>query len=154
MFGTSQSGANAYARVSIETGIDAASPHRLIDMLFEGALIALNNATQHMHTGNVPQKGMAISKAIMIIDNGLRASLDKKAGGDLALNLYALYEYMSKRLLIANYKNDPAIIIEVRGLLTELRGAWQAIDPQGTPVGNPSLAPVLPTAPPTRLAKA
>jgi flagellar protein FliS len=130
MFGSSQSGANAYAKVGMETGVIAANPHKLIIMLFEGAQIALNNALQQMQAGNIPEKGKAISKAIMIIENGLRASLDKSVGGEIAINLDALYEYMGGRLLLANLNNDPAIIQEVQTLLHDIKSAWEEIAPQ------------------------
>ncbi len=140
MFGTMQSGASAYAKVGMETGVIAANPHKLIVMLFEGAQAALNNALQHMQGGNIAEKGMAISKAIMIIDNGLRASLDKSVGGDIAQNLDSLYEYMSARLLQANLKNDPQIIQEVYSLLLDIKSAWEAISPQAKAVPEPDFA--------------
>ena len=127
MFGTMQSGANAYSKVGIETGVTAASPHKLIVMLFDGALVSIATAMMHMRAGNIPEKGAAISKAIMIIDSGLRASLDKKVGGEIAEGLDALYEYMGARLLQANLKNQIDILEEVQRLLSELRGAWNAI---------------------------
>ncbi len=127
MFGSTARGANAYASVSIETGVAAASPHKLIVMLFDGALVAVTTALSHMKAGNIAAKGQAISKAIMIIDSGLRASLDKKVGGEIAASLDSLYEYMSNRLLIANLKNQPKILEEVHRLLNELKGAWVEI---------------------------
>ena len=127
MFGSTQNGVNAYAKVGIETGVAAASPHKLIVMLFEGALVAVSTALQHMKAGNIPDKGKAISKAILIIDSGLRAALDKKAGGEIAESLDSLYEYMGNRLLMANLKNQPEILEEVHRLLSELKGAWDAI---------------------------
>lgn len=133
MFGSMKSGANAYARVSVETGVLAASPHKLIVMLFEGATVALNTATQQMAAGDIAAKGKAISKAIAIIEDGLRASLDRKAGGEIAANLDALYQYMTGRLVIANRDNDAAILAEVLRLLGELKGAWEAI---GNPANN------------------
>jgi flagellar protein FliS len=133
MFGSTQGGANAYAKVGMETGVLSASPHSLIVMLFDGAIAAVVSALQHMKAGNVPAKGQAISKAIMIIDEGMRASLDKKVGGELALSLDSLYEYMSNRLLLANLKNNPQLLEEVQQLLRDLRGAWNAI---GTQVGT------------------
>lgn len=130
MFGSVQSGANAYAKVGMETGVIAANPHKLIVMLFEGAQIALNNAVQHMQAGNIAEKGKAISKAIAIIENGLRASLDKTVGGEIVLNLDALYEYMNNQLLIANVKNQPEIIQEVQALLRDIQDAWEQIAPK------------------------
>jgi flagellar protein FliS len=129
MFGSRQSGANAYAKVGIETGVAAASPHKLIVMLFEGALVAISSAIAHMQSGDVAAKGKSISKAIAIINEGLRASLDKKTGGDIALSLDSLYEYMSDRLLIANLKNQQSVLEEVHQLLKGLKDAWDAIDP-------------------------
>jgi flagellar protein FliS len=129
MFGSTNSGANAYARVGVETGVAAASPHKLIVMLFEGAMVAISSAIQQMQAGDVQAKGKSISKAITIIDEGLRASLDKKVGGEIALNLDALYEYMSNRLVIANLKNQPAILDEVYQLLRGLKDAWESIAP-------------------------
>ncbi|MEO5932390.1 MAG: flagellar export chaperone FliS [Duganella sp.] len=142
MFGSRQTGVHAYAKVGMETGVVAASPHKLIVMLFDGALVALNAALGGMRSGNIAEKGKSISKAIMIIDSGLRAALDKKAGGEIAEGLDALYEYMSGRLLTANINNDPAILEEVQRLLIELRDAWNAIadTPAVTGMTQPNLA--------------
>jgi flagellar protein FliS len=140
-------GVNAYHNVSIETGVTSASPHKLIVMLYDGALVALLGAKTNIAAGNIAAKGSAISKAISIIDNGLRASLDKNAGGEIAANLDALYDYMSRRLLHANLKNDVTIIDEVHGLLADLRGAWVEIGDkvQQPPVAAPTAVPKAPT---------
>jgi flagellar protein FliS len=118
---------SAYAQVGIETGVAAASPHKLILMLFDGAIMALGTAQRQMAEGDIPAKGQSISKAIEIITNGLRASLDLEAGGELAERLHALYDYMTVRLLHANLHNDTAAIEEVSRLLGELRSAWEEI---------------------------
>jgi flagellar protein FliS len=142
MFGSRHTGVHAYANVGMETGVLAASPHKLIVMLFDGALVALSTALNGMRSGNIAEKGKSISKAIMIIDSGLRAALDKKAGGDIAEGLDSLYEYMSGRLVTANITNEPAILEEVQRLLIELRDAWNAIadTPAATGVKQPNLA--------------
>lgn len=129
MFGSMKNGASAYAKVGVETGVLAASPHRLIVMLFEGAETALRTALVQMAARDIPAKGRSISKAINIIDNGLRASLDTKAGGEIAGNLQALYEYMNNRLLQANLNNSAEMVQEVLKLLGELKGAWESIAP-------------------------
>jgi flagellar protein FliS len=138
-------GVNAYANVGLETGIASASPHKLIIMLYDGALVALLGAKANIAANNIAAKGSAISKAITIIDNGLRASLDKDAGGEIAANLDALYDYMSRRLLHANIKNDVGIIDEVHRLLSDLRGAWLEI---GEKVGQPAAPAPVATAMP------
>lgn len=149
MFGTMKRGVNAYANVGLETGIASASPHKLIVMLYDGALAALLGAKANIAAGNIAAKGSAISKAISIIDNGLRASLDKDAGGEIAANLDALYDYMSRRLLHANLKNDVGVIEEVHGLLADLRGAWvqigDKVQQNPAPAPAPSAMPKAPT---------
>lgn len=116
---------NAYNKVGIESSVDAADPHKLILMLFQGALLAIISAKNQIMRGETAAKGASISKAITIIDEGLKACLDKNAGGELALNLASLYDCMNQRLLIANLKNDTGILDEVSKLLTELKGAWE-----------------------------
>ena len=138
MFGNMKRGVSAYANVDLETGIASASPHKLIVMLYDGALVALRTAKTNMTAGNIPAKGAAISKAITIIDNGLRVSLDKEAGGTIAENLDALYDYMGRRLFQANLQNDVAIVDEVHNLLADLRSAWVQI---GDKVQQPEPAP-------------
>lgn len=131
-------GISAYARVGLETGVIAASPHKLILMLFEGARIALSSALIHMKNGEITSKGQAISKAIAIINSGLQASLDIKAGGELSQQLHALYDYMNHRLLQANLHNKPEYIEEVVRLLGELNEAWEAIGSSPLPqAGHP-----------------
>jgi flagellar secretion chaperone FliS len=139
MFGSTQRGATAYANIGVETGVIAASPHKLITMLLDGALVAIAMSQKYMKAGDIKNKGESITKAILIVDNGLRASLNKAVGGEIALNLDSLYEYMSRQLFTANLKNSPEILDEVHGLLEELRGAWEAIGPNGA-VSQPSTA--------------
>jgi flagellar protein FliS len=146
-----QRGVNAYAKVGLETGVDAASPHKLIVMLYDGALVAVLSAMTNMKAGQIAAKGAAISKAITIIDNGLRAALDKKAGGEIAEGLDALYEYMSARLLQANLNNQPEVLEEVHKLLSDLRDAWNAIGAQG---GQPAIPAAPAGARPATLASA
>lgn len=120
----------AYANVGMESSVLAADPHKLILLLYQGALTAISSAKNQILRKEISAKGKSISHAIAIIDNGLKASLDKNAGGELAQNLSALYDYMSQRLLIANLKNDPAVLDEVSGLLADLKGAWEEIRPE------------------------
>ena len=119
----------AYTYVGIETGVDTADSHKLISMLYQGALLAIANARNGMLRKDIPAKGKAITHAIRIIGEGLQASLDKKVGGKLAQDLDALYDYMSLRLVEANLKNDIAMLDEVASLLNEIKVAWDSIQP-------------------------
>jgi flagellar protein FliS len=121
-----------YHKVGVESGVAAADPHQLILMLYQGALLAIVNAKNGMLRKDIPVKGAAVSQAILIIDDGLKASLNKDVGGELAHNLAALYDYMTNRLLTANLKNDVAALDEVSRLLNDLKGAWEIIRPAVT----------------------
>lgn len=135
MFATVNRGINAYAKVGLETGVEAADPHKLVLMLYDGALLALTDARVHMINNQTAAKGQSLSKAILIIDSGLKASLDLKAGGEIGSRLGALYEYMCDRLLRANLHNRVEIIDEISKLLGELRDTWAQIKPE--PAGVP-----------------
>lgn len=127
MFGLNQRGAGGYAKVSMETGVLAANPNKLIVMLYEGAITFCRSAIVHMQAADIENKGKMLSNAILIIDNGLRLSLDKKAGGEIANSLDDLYIYMSRQLMLANIRNDADMVQAVIKLLSELKSAWEAI---------------------------
>ncbi|MDR1228004.1 MAG: flagellar export chaperone FliS [Azoarcus sp.] len=129
MFGSRTNPARSYADLGYESDIATASPHRLIVLLFEGAETAINIAKVHAEKGNIAERGASLSKAIDIISNGLKVSLDMRQGGELAARLSALYDYMVSRLLWANMKNDIPAMREVLSLLGEIHGAWKQIDP-------------------------
>lgn len=117
---------NTYSQVAVQSNASYASPHRLIQMLLEGALEKIAIAKGHMTRRNVAEKGQHIGWAISIV-GGLRASLDMTAGGEIAQNLDALYDYMERRLLHANLENDASALDEVGALLREVKSAWDAI---------------------------
>lgn len=125
-FSSRQTGMDQYKKVSVQGGVESATPHRLIQMLMEGALEKIATAKFHMEKNEIARKGESISVAISIID-GLRVSLDKPTGGEIAQNLDDLYEYMGHILLQANLKNDVSLLDEVSKLLNEIKGAWDAI---------------------------
>ncbi|MEN7530331.1 MULTISPECIES: flagellar export chaperone FliS [unclassified Cupriavidus] len=136
-------GINAYAQVGVQTGVMSASPHKLIVMLYDGARSAIAKAKFHLENNELEARGNAISKAINIIDNGLRAVLDHEAGGEISANLDSLYDYMTRRLMLANLHSDVEKLNEVDTLLENLSTAWAAIDPaapadaeQASPAGD------------------
>jgi len=117
-----------YQTVNTRVQVDDASPHRLIQMLMEGALSRMLQARGATERGLIEQKGPLLSQSIAII-GGLREALDLENGGELAENLAALYDYMSTRLFQANIDNDVAMIDEVIGLLRNIKSGWDAIAP-------------------------
>lgn len=129
MFGNTRSGISAYQKVSIEAAVEVADPHHLILLLFSGAQAAIGSARQAMVHKEIAAKGEAISKAIDIISNGLKVSLDMEKGGEIAERLSALYDYMVMVLLKANINNDLKGLDEVSGLIEEIHSAWREIAP-------------------------
>jgi len=103
-----------------------ADPHQLIQMLLDGALGKLSVVKGLLKRNDTAKKGEIIGQAMSIV-SGLRLSLDMEAGGDIAVNLDNLYEYIERRLLEANIKNDIGIIDEVVSLLREIKTAWESI---------------------------
>jgi flagellar protein FliS len=128
---TLQRAARAYGQVGITSGVDTADPHKLILMLFDGAIEAIARARMHLAAGQVAAKGQAISQAVLIVEQGLNASLDRQSGGPLAQTLTDLYDYIARRLLIANAGNDVGGFDEASRLLGELRAAWAAMRGNG-----------------------
>ena len=117
---------NQYRQAGPIAEAAVADPHRLIQMLFEGALERIAVARGAMQQGNIRVKGEKLGQAITIID-GLRGLLDHNQGADLAEKLDALYEYMGRRLLEGNARNDPDALDEVIRLLREVKSGWDAI---------------------------
>jgi flagellar protein FliS len=115
-----------YQQVNTQTGVAFASPHRLIQMLMEGALERIAVAKGCIQRQDTLAKGEQIGKAIDII-GGLREGLNPDAGGDLATNLDAVYDYMQRQLLEANRRSDIALLDEVADLLRPIKEAWDAI---------------------------
>ena len=121
-----QTNMKKYQSVGAHAAIEVASPHRLIQMLMEGALDKIAMAKGHLERGQDGKCGSHISWAISIID-GLRVSLDKSVEAEVTNNLERLYEYMGRRLLEANVKKDPKLLDEVTNLLREIKAGWDAI---------------------------
>lgn len=120
-------GQSAYKQVAVDTAVASADPHRLTLMLYDGALEAVRQTAACMQQGLVAEKGRLLGKAVRIVEEGLKASLDRNAGGKLAQQLASLYDYASLRLLQANLRNDAKALDEVTSLLGDLRSAWAQI---------------------------
>ena len=124
-----QGSSEQYKAVTINSGVEEANPHRLIQMLLEGALNKITLARAAIGRGDKAAKANHISSAHAIIE-GLQVSLDKDRGRDIAENLDRLYEYMAHRLVGANLKDDLSILDEIHRLLSDIKSAWEAIAQQ------------------------
>ena len=122
--------ASTYTNLGLETQVMAASPVRLITLLFDGARAAIAKARLHFSQNNPAARGEAISKAINIVENGLKASLDTNAGGELAVNLSTAYDVIVRNLLLANLNSDTNRLDTADKLLADIGSAWrEANDP-------------------------
>ena len=124
--------ANAYRQVGTETGVSGATPHKLVQMLFDGFQEAIAQARGALRNRLIEAKIRAIGRALRIVDEGLHAGLNMSAGGALAADLDALYTYVSLRLTHANLHNDEAALDECGALIEPIRSAWAAIGPQAS----------------------
>ncbi|MBF0219291.1 MAG: flagellar export chaperone FliS [Gammaproteobacteria bacterium] len=127
---TQRAAANLYSRMGVQGGVETANPHRLVLMLMQGAIDRLAMAKGAMKNRDISTKGQMISKVMTII-GGLRGSLDMDLeagrGGEISANLYSLYDYMERRLLDANVKNDVVLLDEVSELMVAIKSAWENI---------------------------
>ncbi|VAW54202.1 Flagellar biosynthesis protein FliS [hydrothermal vent metagenome] len=135
---TSKNSVSQYNSVNSYTGVTDANPHQLVQMLLDGALGKLSAVKGLIERNDTAKKGQVIGQAISII-GGLRSSLDMEKGGEIASNLDNVYEYMERQLVKANLKNDVIIIVEVVGLLREIKLAWESI-PVDTRTKSPDLS--------------
>ncbi|MFC3907591.1 flagellar export chaperone FliS [Legionella dresdenensis] len=121
-----QQAVSQYKAIELETQVENASPHQLVNMLFQGARTNIAAAQGFISHQRIQEKCESITKAINIID-GLRTSLDHEQGGEIAGNLDRLYEYIQEILLKANLHNDSALLDEANALIAEIHQAWQQI---------------------------
>ncbi len=119
--------AGTYHQVGVQTMVAGASAHRLVELLFDGFINAVQRAKGAIRNNDIVAKGQAIGHAVRIIDEGLRSALNLKAGGRLAADLSDLYAYVCMRLTQANLRSDESALDECIALVAPLRDAWQAI---------------------------
>lgn len=122
--------ASAYQRVSVETSVNQASPHELVNMLLQGLLQNVGSARVALKQGDIATKGKKINMAVRIIDEGLKPALNLAQGGDIAANLNGLYGYCSLRLTEANLRNDDAALADVIRVIEPLADGWKQIGNQ------------------------
>jgi flagellar protein FliS len=119
--------ASAYKTVAAETGVQGADPHQLVNLLFDALLQAMNQARGALERGDMETKAKSLSKAVRILEEGLRGGLNLEEGGDLAQRLQAVYAYSVQRLTLANMRNDGALIAEVTDLIEPVAQSWKDI---------------------------
>jgi len=138
---TPASSISAYKSVAAHSAVHEADPHQLICLLLDGALDRMVVAKSHITRKDMIAKASVMHRVTEIIME-LRESLNLSAGGEIAANLDALYDYMIRRLLAANINNDAGIVDEVIGLLKPVRDSWYQIGPQARSLQSAAAAQV------------
>ena len=123
--------ASAYKRVAADTGVQTADPHQLVGLLFDALLQSIAQARGAMARNEVLSKGAAIGKAVRILEEGLKAGLNLREGGEIATNLRQLYDYSILRLTQANLRNDEQALEEVARLIEPVAESWKQIKGPG-----------------------
>lgn len=123
-------GVKAYAKVGVESQANAASPHQLIVMLYDGLLESMRFALAHMQAKDPLRKGNEISRALRILQEGLVPALDFEKGGDISVQLMGIYDYVSQHIVIASARNDEEKLKLCIGMIENIRDAWTAIGSQ------------------------
>lgn len=123
--------ATSATRIEVtDNAIEEITPHQIITLLLDGAMERIDKAISRLNEGDVDTAADLVQKTIGIV-GGLRDSLDMDAGGDIAENLDALYEYIVTRLDAINSNGEPITVLdEVRKLLSEVHAGWVGIEPE------------------------
>jgi flagellar protein FliS len=121
-------GIAAYQRINVETR--TVDQHQLANMLFDGVLQEITKARGAIERGDLQGKISAISRAVIILEEGLMTGLDLTDGGDLAQNLFSLYDYCLRQLVLANLHGDVKRLEEVQALLEPVAQGWKEIRSQ------------------------
>ena len=119
--------ANTYRSIGVETAVTGANPHQLVGLLFDGLQQSLSAAKAAILNGDIPAKGRSISRAVRILEEGLKAGLDVQKGGELAANLRSVYDYCIFKTTEANIRNDAALLEEVIRLIQPISDGWSQI---------------------------
>lgn len=121
----SRHAANAYKQVGVQSVVDGASPHTLIQLLFDALEASLNAAKGAMQRGDQGEKGRQIGKAVRILEEGLKAALNQEQGGEVAQNLASLYDYSITQITLANLRNDVSLLEAAQAVIAPVAQGWR-----------------------------
>lgn len=135
MYGLAAKASNAYRTLATESSALGADRHQLICLLLSGTLSAIGQARAALAKGDIGMKAQASSKAIRLVDEGLKVAVNRSVG-EMGESLYQLYDYCARRLLQGHLKHDDAAYAEVARLLHEIDTGWRTISPTAKPAST------------------
>ena len=121
-----QKAIDSYGEVNVVSGVNSADNIQLIQMLFDGLVESLKAAEGQIKRGEISAKAKSLARASKIV-LGLQNALDFDEGGEIASNLNELYSYVVRRLFHVNAHNDIDALLEIHGLMEEIRQAWKSV---------------------------
>jgi flagellar protein FliS len=133
MLGLAAKASNAYRNLAAESSALGADRHQLICLLFSGTQSAIGQARAALAKGEMEMKAQASSRAIRLVDEGLKVAVDRSVG-EMGESLYQLYDYCTRRLLQGHLKHDDAAYAEVAHLIHEIDTGWRAISSNAKPI--------------------
>ena len=127
-----QKAIDSYGEVNVVSGVNSADNVQLIQMLFDGLVESLKAAEGQIKRNEINAKAKSLARASKIV-LGLQNALDFEEGGEIATNLNELYSYVVRRLFHVNAHNDIDALLEIHGLMEEIRQAWKSVPSLITP---------------------
>ncbi|QBL09903.1 flagellar export chaperone FliS [Rheinheimera sp. D18] len=119
-------GVKAYKAVGVKDDLAVADPHRVIQLLMQGALENIAKAKGAIERKDFAVKSATISKAMAIV-SALQNSLDMEAGGEISDNLWSLYDFMINHLILASRESSLDKLNDILGILLTIKSAWDQI---------------------------
>ena len=119
-------GAAHYKNVDLGSRIEGATPHQLVQLMYDELLRAIDAMAVAVKRGDYIQRGERQARALRIL-SGLETSLDFEKGGDIAASLATIYRQARRLLVAAGAANDEAKVGEVRTMIGEIAAAWTQI---------------------------
>lgn len=119
-------GINAYKSVGVKNDLAVADPHRVIQLLMQGALENMAKAKGAIDRKDYATKSQTMSKAMTIIA-ALQNSLDMKVGGEVSQNLWSLYDFMLNHLMMASRESSIQKVDDVLEIMLKIKSAWDSI---------------------------
>ena len=125
-YGKFRAGTARYQSVDISSRIEGATPHRLVQIMYEELLKALDAMAFATARGDYVQRGEHQSKVLAIL-TGLETSLDFDKGGQIAVDLVAIYREARRLVIAGGRDSDAKLVTQTRDMIQEISNAWDAI---------------------------
>ncbi len=129
-YGRFRAGTARYQSVDISSRIEGATPHQLVQIMYEELLKALDAMAFATARGDYVQRGQHQSKVLAVL-TGLETSLDFDKGGQIAVDLVAIYRETRRLVVAGGREGDARLVNQARAMIQEIASAWEGIGRRG-----------------------